>query len=122
MIMFFIWIKKILKASKVFLHLRLLEDAKEIKNHIEEYDINEAVVLGGGLIGIKSLESLLDLNIKVNIVELSDRSFPLLSTGRRHCIMEEIIRGMEAISICLILFPQSILKNNLISSVVLKTE
>lgn len=35
--------------------------------------MREAVVLGGGLIGLKTTEALMELGVKVTIVELADR-------------------------------------------------
>lgn len=50
-----------------------LQDALQIQKYIIENKIKEAVILGGGLIGLKSAEALLEIGIKVNIIELSDR-------------------------------------------------
>ncbi len=49
------------------------EDEIAIDNYIKENNIKSAIVLGGGLIGLKTTEALLELNIKVTIVELADR-------------------------------------------------
>ena len=48
-------------------------DARRIQDYIEEHDVKEVTVVGGGLIGLKTTESLLELGIKVSIVELADR-------------------------------------------------
>ena len=53
--------------------LTSLTDAINIKKYIEENKIKEAVILGGGLIGLKSAEALLEIGIKINIIELADR-------------------------------------------------
>lgn len=50
-----------------------MEDAENIKAYIRKNNIKNAVVLGGGLIGLKATEALLELGIKVTIVELADR-------------------------------------------------
>ncbi|MCE5329094.1 FAD-dependent oxidoreductase [bacterium] len=50
-----------------------LKDAEKVKDYITKNNITEAAVLGGGLIGLKSAEALLELGIKVKIIELSDR-------------------------------------------------
>jgi NAD(P)H-nitrite reductase large subunit len=48
-------------------------EAKQIKEYIEEYSVKHAVVIGGGLIGLKATEAMIDLGIEVTIVELADR-------------------------------------------------
>ena len=48
-------------------------DEKDMAEYIERNGVHEAVVLGGGLIGLKTTEALMELGIKVHIVELADR-------------------------------------------------
>lgn len=48
-------------------------DAEAIRAHIDEQGIDSAVVVGGGLIGLKSVEALLALGIRTTVVELADR-------------------------------------------------
>lgn len=50
-----------------------LSDAQRIQAYIKDNRVKEAVVVGGGLIGLKATEALIELKIKVNIVELADR-------------------------------------------------
>jgi len=50
-----------------------LEDAKNIKEFINANHVRRAVVLGGGLIGLKATEALISLKIQTIIVELADR-------------------------------------------------
>jgi len=50
-----------------------LDDAYKVKKYIEENNVKRAVVLGGGLIGLKVTEAFLSLGINVTIVELADR-------------------------------------------------
>ncbi|PLV57345.1 NAD(P)/FAD-dependent oxidoreductase [Thermotoga sp. SG1] len=49
------------------------EDEEEVERYIKESNVKEAVVLGGGLIGLKTTEALMELGVKVTIVELADR-------------------------------------------------
>ncbi len=53
--------------------LTTLADATALKGYIEKNKIDEAVILGGGLIGLKAAEAFLELKIKINVVELADR-------------------------------------------------
>jgi NAD(P)H-nitrite reductase large subunit len=50
-----------------------LSDAQKIEKYIKANKVKKALVLGGGLIGLKATEALIDLNIKVAIVELAKR-------------------------------------------------
>jgi NAD(P)H-nitrite reductase large subunit len=49
------------------------QDAREIKAYIKARKVETAIVVGGGLIGLKSAEALHKLGIKVHLVELADR-------------------------------------------------
>lgn len=49
------------------------DDARRMRHFIEAYGIRQAVVVGGGFIGLKTTEGLLARGIKVTIVELADR-------------------------------------------------
>jgi len=50
-----------------------LDDSLRLKQFIGDHNVKRAVVIGGGLIGLKVTEALLALSIKVVIVELADR-------------------------------------------------
>lgn len=50
-----------------------LSDAENIEKYIKTNKVKEAVVIGGGLIGLKATEALLTLKMKINIIELADR-------------------------------------------------
>ena len=50
-----------------------LQDAIQVQAYIIKNSIKEAIILGGGLIGLKSAEALLEIGIRVKIIELSDR-------------------------------------------------
>ena len=50
-----------------------LDDARRIDQYLKETAVKEAVVLGGGMIGLKAAEALLARGLQVTIVELADR-------------------------------------------------
>jgi NAD(P)H-nitrite reductase large subunit len=50
-----------------------LADSQRIERYIKVNKIKQATVLGAGLIGLKATEALVELGIKVTIVELADR-------------------------------------------------
>jgi NAD(P)H-nitrite reductase large subunit len=49
------------------------DDADSIRAYIKERAVKNAVVVGGGLIGLKSMEALVALRVNTTIVELADR-------------------------------------------------
>ena len=48
-------------------------DAVRVKEWIDRQSVTQAVVVGGGFIGIKTVETLVDLRVTATIVEQSDR-------------------------------------------------
>ena len=92
----------------IFTFLKLKE-AKRLVDYIERREIKEAVVLGGGLIGLKVVEGLIERGLRPTVVELMDR---ILSNtfdkeassiiedrlAQEDCkvIKEETIQGIEA--------------------------
>lgn len=75
-----------------------LDDALKIKEYVTFNRIKEAVILGGGLIGLKSAESLLNLDIKISIIEMSDRLLPAFFDKEASEIYEEAF-GNEGSSV-----------------------
>jgi NAD(P)H-nitrite reductase large subunit len=55
-----------------------VDDARRIDQYLKEQAVKEAVVLGGGMIGLKAAEALIARGLQVAVVELADR---LLSTS-----------------------------------------
>jgi NAD(P)H-nitrite reductase large subunit len=49
------------------------DDEQAIDEYLQKHTIRQAVVLGGGLIGLKTVEALVDRSVPVTIVELADR-------------------------------------------------
>jgi len=72
--------------------LTTIEDARNIKNYIRENNIEKATVLGGGLIGLKAAEALLELGLKISLIELSDRILAATFDRRASEIMESRIK------------------------------
>ncbi|OCL28541.1 hypothetical protein U472_01255 [Orenia metallireducens] len=55
--------------------LRNLDDALEIKDSAKE--IEQAIVIGAGLVGIDAAIGLAELGVKVSVIEMADRILPL---------------------------------------------
>ncbi len=91
----------------IFTFLKLKE-AKRLVDYIERRQIKEAVVLGGGLIGFKVVEGLVERGLKPIVVELMDRILAntfdkeassiiedRLAQGGCKVIKEDTIQGIE---------------------------
>ena len=49
------------------------DEVREMGRYIKEHAVESAVVIGGGLIGLKAAEALIALGLRVTVVELMDR-------------------------------------------------
>lgn len=67
-------------------------DAASIKEYIKEHTVKHAVVIGGGLIGLKAVEALIELGIKVSIVELADRILSTTFDTKASGIIQDALR------------------------------
>ena len=67
-----------------------LEDAKKISSVLK--DVQKAVVIGGGLIGLKAAEALKKRNIEVTIVELADHILSLTMDETASSILEKALK------------------------------
>ena len=65
------------KAHNVF-SMRNLVDTDKLFNFINEQNVKNAVVIGGGFIGIELAENLVERGIKSTIVDLADQILPPL--------------------------------------------
>lgn len=66
-----------------------LQEAKRLINYIEQESIQEAVVLGAGLIGLKAIEGLLERGVRVTVIELADRVLANTFDAEASAILEE---------------------------------
>jgi NAD(P)H-nitrite reductase large subunit len=76
------------KMGGIFSFTRL-QEAEDLARYLKDQSVREAVVVGGGLIGLKATEGLLGRGISVTLVELADRV--LSATFDRRA--SEIIEG-----------------------------
>jgi NAD(P)H-nitrite reductase large subunit len=72
-----------------------LADAEKIKEYIEANEVKDAVVIGGGLIGLKVIEALIELEIKVTIVELADRILSATFDKKASTIIESALEKIN---------------------------
>ncbi len=97
-----------------------LSDAQKIENYIKTNKVKEAVVVGGGLIGLKATEALIELKIKVTIVEMADSILSVTFDQKASSLIE---RGLEKIG-CRLLTNNTIVeitsKDRKVNQVILK--
>lgn len=72
----------------------MLEDVRRIREYMKRNGVDSAVVLGGGLIGLKTAEALLNLGIKVKIIELADRILPNTFDEKASNMIADALRRM----------------------------
>lgn len=56
--------------------LRLPNDAVNIRDYIEQHQVNKAVIVGGGFIGLEVAENLLAKNIEVTVIDFAPQIMP----------------------------------------------
>lgn len=71
--------------------LRHVEDTDRIKNYLDTYNVREAVVVGGGFIGLEMAENLCHAGAHVSIVEMADQvmapiDYSMASYVHRHLL------------------------------------
>lgn len=96
------------------------EDEERIEEYVKRRGITKAVVLGGGLIGLKTAEALMDLGVKVTIVEVADRILPVTFDKKAS---EMIERALETLG-CDVITNDTVVEvkgRKAVSSVVLKS-
>lgn len=98
-----------------------LEDAVKLSEYIKKNKIKEAVILGGGLIGIKAAEGLLDHNIKLKIIDIADRLLSNTFDKDASLYIENRLKEYNSEFIPLDTVVKIISKNKSLNSVILKS-
>ncbi|MGA1874866.1 MAG: FAD-dependent oxidoreductase, partial [bacterium] len=60
-------------TAGMFKRLRDIPDMEDIIDHIKTHQVKEAVVIGGGFIGLEVAENLVELGIKTHLVEMTNQ-------------------------------------------------
>lgn len=68
------------------------EDARDINRYIEDQEVGSAMVIGGGLIGMKAIKALTARSIPVTLVELADRILSISFDRTASKLSEGILR------------------------------
>ncbi len=72
--------------------LRNVEDAVEIKDFVDNFDPESAVVVGGGYIGLEMAESLASKEIKTTVLEKMPDILPFLTPSQRKMVVSALSR------------------------------
>ena len=88
-----------IKLDGVFM-LRNIHDTDKIKNYIENHQIHNAIIVGGGFIGMEMAENLHETGAQVSIVELSNQvltpmDFSMASLVHQHLMGKGINLYLE---------------------------
>jgi NAD(P)H-nitrite reductase large subunit len=67
-------------------------DARDIDRYIQVNDVRSALVVGGGLIGLKTTEALIEREITITLVELADRILSTTFDRTASKLAESILR------------------------------
>ncbi|MFX1315871.1 MAG: FAD-dependent oxidoreductase [Promethearchaeota archaeon] len=76
-----------------------IPDAVKIRDYVEKHQIKNAVIVGGGFIGLEMAENLVEKGIKVKIIEMLDQVMPPLDKEITQFIHQELILN----GVCLLL-------------------
>ena len=68
-----------------------IPDAVKIRDYVEKYHIKNAVIVGGGFIGLEMAENLVEKGVKVKIVEMLDQVMPPIDKDIAQFIHQELI-------------------------------
>ncbi|MGL6120253.1 MAG: CoA-disulfide reductase [Fusobacteriaceae bacterium] len=86
-----------IKSDKIFT-LRNINDMDKIKSYIQNRKIKNAIVIGGGYVGVETAENLHELKIKTSIIEAAQNILaPFDSEIANHIENELIKNGIEVL-------------------------
>lgn len=68
------------------------KEAQQIDQYIEDHKVTSALVIGGGLIGLKTAEALLERKIAITLIELADRILSATFDRTASRLAESILR------------------------------
>ncbi|HON57217.1 MAG TPA: FAD-dependent oxidoreductase, partial [bacterium] len=80
-----------LDCESVFNFMKL-SDIEKIEKYLKKNKVKKSVVIGAGLIGLKATEALMNINIKVSIIEIADRILPMTFDKQASEIYEELLK------------------------------
>jgi NADPH-dependent 2,4-dienoyl-CoA reductase/sulfur reductase-like enzyme/rhodanese-related sulfurtransferase len=79
--------------------LRTIPDSRQIKAWINGRKAKQAIVVGGGYIGMEMTENLVNLGLSVTIIEMQPQVMPLLDAEMASTIADELLK--HGVTLCL---------------------
>jgi NADPH-dependent 2,4-dienoyl-CoA reductase/sulfur reductase-like enzyme/rhodanese-related sulfurtransferase len=79
--------------------LRTIPDSRQIKAWINGRNAKQAMVVGGGYIGMEMTENLFNLGLAVTIIEMQSQVMPLLDAEMASPIADELVK--KGVTLCL---------------------
>jgi NAD(P)H-nitrite reductase large subunit len=99
-------------------HFNMLDDVFAIEKVLEK--VNSAVVIGGGLIGLKATEALTERGIKVTMIELMNKVLPTVLDDESAMIFADSLKKDNANLELKNTVEKIVVKNGKVSGVILK--
>ncbi|MBY9017332.1 MAG: FAD-dependent oxidoreductase [Candidatus Lokiarchaeota archaeon] len=99
--------------------LRTIDDALQIRDYIEKFDIKKAIVIGGGLLGLELANQLKDTNLETTVVEFFPRLLPRQLDEECGTMLKNEIESRD-IKVVLDATTEEILGNGKVSGIKLK--
>ena len=100
--------------------LRSINDALEIKNFIKEKSVTNAIVIGGGLLGLELANQIKDCDLSTTVVEFFPRLLPRQLDDECSLMLKDEIES-RGINVVLNAATEEILGNEMVSGIRLKT-
>lgn len=88
------------KELKGIFTFTTIDDTRAIERYLNEEKVEKATIIGGGLIGLKAMEALLEWGVKITLVELADRILGLTLDRKASATLQAILekRGVRIIT------------------------
>ncbi|MFX0041764.1 MAG: FAD-dependent oxidoreductase [Candidatus Hodarchaeota archaeon] len=99
--------------------LRSINDALEIRDYIEKFNVKNAIVIGGGLLGLELANQIKDYNLETTVVEFFPRLLPRQLDEECGEMLKEEIEN-RGINVVLDVVTEEILGNGRVTGIKLK--
>ncbi len=82
-----------IEGKELGLTLKNIEDAYKMYDYIKENNVKDALVIGGGFIGLEVIENLRNKNINVTLIEKGSQVLPQVDVELIPIVHEELIKN-----------------------------
>ncbi|MFX0037765.1 MAG: FAD-dependent oxidoreductase [Candidatus Heimdallarchaeota archaeon] len=108
------------EEKKGLFTLRTIDDALEIKDYIQKKDVDKAIIIGGGLLGLELANQINDSNLNTTVVEFFPRLLPRQLDEECAYMLKEEIEN-RGIKVVLDAITEEILGNGRVTGIKLKS-